>query len=83
MRIFVLKIAARVSEAHRATSRFLCTNRNALTSWFGSENWFLISLRYKDVMRSLRMAERESVPAGGGSSPPHPGDLGGYARPAR
>ena len=42
-----------------------------------------ISLAYKDVMRSLRMAERESVPAGGGSALPFPGDLGGYARPAR
>ena len=42
-----------------------------------------ISLAYKDVMRSLRMTERESVPAGGGSSLPFPGDLGGYARPAR
>ena len=39
-------------------------------------NWFLISLTYKDVMRSLRMAERESVPAGGGSSPLLPGGLG-------
>ena len=47
-----------------------------MTSRFGSENWFLVSLPYKDVMRSLRMAERESVPAGGGSSLPFPGGLG-------
>ena len=33
-------------------------------------------------MRSLRRAERESVPAGGGSSPPLPGGPGPYARPA-
>ena len=53
-----------------------------MTSRSGFETRPPISLTYKDVMRSLRMAERESVPAGGGSSLPFPGDLGGYARPA-
>src|ERR1700733_2649575 len=72
----LFKIAARVSHAHRATSRFIWPNRNALISRSGSENWFLISLAYKDAMRSLRRTERESVPVGGGSSPPHPGGFG-------
>jgi len=47
-----------------------------VTSLSGFENWFPISLPYKDVMWSLRMAERESVPAGGGSSPLLSGGLG-------
>ena len=42
----------------------------------GFEKRPAISLAYKDVMRSLRMAEREAVPADGGSSPPFPGGLG-------
>ncbi len=76
----LLEVAAHRFESHRVTSRSLCTNRNALTSRCRSGKWPAISLAYKDVMRSLRRAERESVPAGGGSSPPLPGGFGHHAR---
>src|SRR3984957_20389932 len=58
----------------------VASGNNSVTSRSGFEKRLPISLAYKDVMRSLRRAERESVPAGGGSSPPFPGGFGPHAR---
>src|SRR6202034_2484566 len=56
------------------------SGNNSLTETMRVGKARSISLPYKDVMRSLRVAERESVPAGGGSSPSLPGGFGHHAR---
>jgi hypothetical protein len=87
MRIFVLKthgFCRRYCPSHSSESPAkwaqVASENNSVTSRSGFETRPAISLPYKDVMRSLRMAERDAVPARGGSSPLLSGGFGHHAR---